>query len=210
MPAGALVLFGATNNRREDKGGHMSVSIGDLMAVADDAYEPGRTPKLRKQASRKKMQAQGAPENQAEKAPVKWQHLPPKLRGELGELDFLRKAMGMGMLVSKPWGDSYRYDFVVDWEGRLSRTQVRSTEYLNGLRGYAVHASVWVGTKHVPLTARDIDVLVAYVSSRNIWYVVPVRAFSPRARLHFYPDGSTKGALFEKYREAWWVMMGRK
>ena len=188
----------------------MSVWIGDLMAVADDAYEPGRTPKRRKQASRKKMQAQSAPENQAETAPVKWKHLPPKLRGELGELDFLRKAMGMGMLVSKPWGDSYRYDFVVDWEGRLSRTQVRSTEYLNGLRGYAVHASVWVGTKHVPLTARDIDVLVAYVSSRDIWYVVPVRAFSPRARLHFYPDGSTKGALFEKYREAWWVMMRGK
>jgi len=188
----------------------MSEWIGDLMAVADEADEPGRTPKRRKQAGSEKMQAQSTPEDEAEKASGKWMHLPPKLRGELGELDFLRKAMGMGMLVSKPWGDSYRYDFVVDWEGRLSRTQVRSTEYISGVSGYAVHASVWVGTKHVPLTAKDIDVLVAYVSSRDIWYVMPVRAFSPRARLHFYPDGSTKGALFEMYREAWWVMMEGK
>ncbi|MGA8274304.1 MAG: group I intron-associated PD-(D/E)XK endonuclease [Candidatus Sulfotelmatobacter sp.] len=190
----------------------MSEWIGDLMAVADDddAHEPGRTPKRRKQTRSKKMQAQSAPENLSQKDPIKWKQFPPKLRGELGELDFLRKTLGMGMLVSKPWGDSYRYDFIVDWEGRLSRTQVRSTERINGPSGYAVHASVWVGTEHVPLTAKDIDVLVAYVSSRNIWYVVPVGAFSPRARLHFYPDGSTKGALFENYREAWWVMMREK
>jgi PD-(D/E)XK endonuclease len=188
----------------------MSVWIGDLMAVAEDGYEPGRAPKRSKQARSKKMQAQSTSENQVQKVSVKCKDLPPKLRGELGELDFLRKAMGMGMLVSKPWGDSYRYDFVVDWEGRLSRTQVRSTEYRSGLRGYAVHASVFVGKQAVPLTMKDIDVLVAFISARNIWYVLPVRAFSPRVSLCFYPDGSTKGALFEKYREAWWVMMGRK
>src|SRR5580704_14660360 len=54
----------------------------------------------------------------------KW--LPPKRMGELSELDFLRKAMGMGMIVSKPWGDSYRYDFVCDTGRRLWRAQVRS------------------------------------------------------------------------------------
>jgi hypothetical protein len=207
----------------------MSVRIGDLMAFADDerndAFELGLAPKRsRKQARDNKVQAQSAPqaqaqaqaeaqdqdEAQAQKPAGKWTHLPPKLRGELGELDFLRKTMGMGMLVSKPWGDSYRYDFVVDWEGRLSRTQVRSTEYRSGLNGYAVHASVYVGKQAVPLTAKDIDVLVAYVSTRDIWYVMPVSAFSPRTALCFYPDGSTKGALFEEYREAWWVLMGVK
>lgn len=189
----------------------MSVWIGDLMAVADDsdANEPGHAPKRRKR-DHIKIQEQRESEGLTQKALGKWQHLAPKLRGELGELDFLRKAMGMGMLVSKPWGDSYRYDFVVDWQGRLSRTQVRSTEYRGGLNGYAVHASVFVGKRAVPLTAKDIDVLVAYVSTRNIWYVLPVRAFSPRTALCFYPDGSTKGALFEMYREAWWVLMEGK
>src|ERR1022692_2653887 len=116
----------------------------------------------------------------------------------------------MGMIVSKPWGDSYRYDFVCDTGGRLWRAQVRSTEDRFGARGYQVHASVYVGRKIVGLTEKDIDVLVAYIVSRDIWYVVPVRAFVPRKNLWFYPDGSKKGAMFEKYREAWWLMMGKK
>jgi PD-(D/E)XK endonuclease len=139
---------------------------------------------------------------------AKW--LPPKRMGELSELDFLRKTMGMGMIVSKPWGDSYRYDFVCDTCGRLWRVQVRSTDERFGHRGYAVHASVYVGRKIVGLTEKDIDVIVAYIVSRDIWYVVPVKAFVPRKNLWFYPDGSKKGAMFEKYREAWWVMMGKK
>jgi hypothetical protein len=136
--------------------------------------------------------------------------LPPKKMGELSELDFLRKTMGMGMIVSKPWGDSYKYDFVCDAGGRLWRVQVRSTDERFGCRGYAVHASVYVGKKIVGLTDKDIDVLVGYIVSRDIWYVVPVKAFMPRKNLWFYPDGSKKGAMFEKYREGWELMMKEK
>src|SRR5580658_2662720 len=137
----------------------MSVLVGDLMAAADEGYGSG-----------------GEGEEPRRKSWRIQKGLPPKRMGELSELDFLRKAMGMGMIVSKPWGDSYRYDFVCDANGKLWRTQVRSTEERFGARGYAVHASVYVGRK-------------------NLW---------------FYPDGSKKGAMFEKWREAWWVMMGRK
>jgi hypothetical protein len=171
----------------------MSVLVGDLMAAADEGYGSG-----------------GEGEEPRRKSWRIQKGLPPKRMGELSELDFLRKAMGMGMIVSKPWGDSYRYDFVCDANGKLWRTQVRSTEERFGARGYAVHASVYVGRKIVGLTKKDIDVLIGYIVSRDIWYVVPVEAFVPRKNLWFYPDGSKKGAMFEKWREAWWVMMGRK
>jgi hypothetical protein len=171
----------------------MGVLIGDLMASADERFGSGGDG----EGPRKKSLRTGG-------------KLPPKRMGELSELDFLRKAMGMGMIVSKPWGDSYRYDFICDAGGRLWRAQVRSTEDRFGARGYAVHASVYVGRKIVGLTEKDIDVLIGYIVSRDIWYVVPVRAFMPRKNLWFYPDGSKKGAMFEKWREAWWVMMGRK
>ena len=171
----------------------MGVLIGDLMASADERYGSG-----------------GDAEGSRKKSLRTEKGIPPKRMGELSELDFLRKAMGMGMIVSKPWGDSYRYDFVCDAGGRLWRAQVRSTEDRFGARGYAVHASVYVGRKIVGLTEKDIDVLIGYIVSRDIWYVVPVRAFMPRKNLWFYPDGSKKGAMFEKWREAWWVMMGRK
>jgi PD-(D/E)XK endonuclease len=211
----------------------MSVLIGDLMAVADDGYGAGgRKKKSRRRGGGKKEMKAGSgcesgplpaiptsrkerekwgTQNPSERKSLRTQgRLPPKRMGELSELDFLRKTMGMGMIVSKPWGDSYRYDFVCDTSGRLWRVQVRSTDERFGHRGYAVHASVYVGRKIVGLTEKDIDVIVAYIVPRDIWYVVPVKAFVPRKNLWFYPDGSKKGAMFEKYREAWWVMMGRK
>ena len=200
--------------------------VGDLMAVADERYGPGGAGKRgAKRANGEGKEARGREGKQPEKGQLgesRWEkeeaarkesgrkRFPPKWMGELWELDFLRKALGMGMLVSKPWGDSYRYDFIVDTGGVRWRVQVRATESRFGARGYAVHASVYVGQKIVGLTAKDIDVIVAYIASRDIWYVVPVKAFVPRKNLWFYPDGSKKGARFEKYRDAWWVMTGKK
>ena len=140
------------------------------------------------------------------KRPKGW--LPPKRRGELAELAFMRKAIGMGLMVSKTWGDSDRYDFIVDGGGKRWRVQVRSTEHAFGPRGYAVHASVYEGKKIVGLSSKDIDVIVAYIVPLDLWYVVPVEAFEPRKNLWFYPMGSKKGARFEKYREAWAILMG--
>jgi hypothetical protein len=211
----------------------MSVLIGDLMAEADEGYGAGGGRRSRRRrAGEKSAKSSGedrdpsgrkerglrddkhlvdgaAPEQMIIRPSLRIEKgLPPKRMGELSELDFLRKAMGM--IVSKPWGDSYRYDFICDVNQKLWRVQVRSTEHRFGARGYQVHASVYVGHRIVGLTEKDIDVLIGYIVSRDIWYVVPVRAFMPRKNLWFYPDGSKKGAMFEKYREAWGIMTGKK
>src|SRR5579871_957430 len=49
----------------------------------------------------------------------------PKELGELAEAEFLHRALGMGMAIAKPWGESQAYDFIVEDEGRLCRVQVR-------------------------------------------------------------------------------------
>jgi hypothetical protein len=54
--------------------------------------------------------AGGEAENPRKESLKTQKGLPSERMGELSELDFLRKAMGMGMIVSKPWGDSYPYD----------------------------------------------------------------------------------------------------
>ena len=176
----------------------IGVRVGDLMAVADFG------------GGGKKFGADqdwGSARESSLLRAARWRRgLPPKRRGELAELAFVQKAMQMGYMVAKPWGDSDRYDFIVEAGRKLSRVQVRSTENRMGARGYAVHASVYVGTEIVGLTEKDIDVLVAYIVPRELWYVVPVRAFVPRKNLWFYPDGSKKGSKFEEWREAWWVL----
>src|SRR3984957_10755817 len=44
-----------------------------------------------------------------------------KRRGELSELAFFYKAASLGFGVAKPWGDSERYDFILDSGQRLWR-----------------------------------------------------------------------------------------
>ena len=129
-----------------------------------------------------------------------------KRTGELAEAAFLYKAAGLGFGVAKPWGDSERYDFILDSGERLWRAQVKCTEYeVDG--GYPIHGDSNRGESHMPAayTAEEIDVLIAHRVPLDIWYVVPVEAFAPRASLRFYPDGR-KRAKFEHYREAWHLL----
>src|SRR2546423_10400572 len=51
----------------------------------------------------------------------------PKKRGEWVELQFMARAAHHGLTVSKPWGDTARYDFIVEHRGRFQRVQVKST-----------------------------------------------------------------------------------
>lgn len=62
-----------------------------------------------------------------------------KWMGEVAESAFLHKAMELGLAVAKPWGDSSRYDFIVDTGERLLRVQVKSTGCLCEER-YAISA----------------------------------------------------------------------
>src|SRR5882672_11123806 len=56
-----------------------------------------------------------APATSAQSAPDR--ELTTKRRGELAELAFTLKATALGFTVSKPYGDSNRYDAIVDFCG---------------------------------------------------------------------------------------------
>jgi hypothetical protein len=119
-----------------------------------------------------------------------------KKLGEQAEAVFLSKATSLGLAVLKPWGDSERYDLVVGSGKRLLRVQVKSTRY-EGERRYSITARGCTAA----YTAEEIDFLAVYIVPLDIWYIIPVKAFSPRKCLRFYPGG---GGQYEKYREAWW------
>src|SRR5206468_9494879 len=53
-----------------------------------------------------------------------------KPQGEMAELCFLCRATTLGLTVSKPYGDSARYDFVVDAGAGLLRVQVKSVSVM--------------------------------------------------------------------------------
>jgi len=54
----------------------------------------------------------------------------PKRRGEWAEAQFLSRAASLGLTVCKPWGDSARFDFIVENSEGCCRIQVKSTTSL--------------------------------------------------------------------------------
>jgi hypothetical protein len=115
------------------------------------------------------------------------------------EAAFLAKASRIRIPVCKPWGDSERYDFVVDWGKGFWRVQVKGASHRDGLRYQA-----GVGGNGKPFTKDDMDFVVAHVVPLDVWYVVPIEKAEGLMNLWLSP-GSTR-SRFEKYREAWCLL----
>jgi hypothetical protein len=132
-----------------------------------------------------------------------------KRAGERSEAAFLCKASELGFGVAKPWGDSERYDFIVDNGRMLLRVQVKATDCLRA-QAYETRATYTVGKGRAVYSRKDIDFLVAHVVPLDLWYVLPVEACIEAPMLRFYPHRKAKQMRLEKYKEAWELMRGER
>jgi hypothetical protein len=114
-----------------------------------------------------------------------------KVTGERSEAAFLHKAANLGFGVAKPWGDSRRYDFIVDNGFCLHRVQVKCTESIR-MRAYETRATYTTGNTRAVYTKRDIDFIAAHVVPLDIWYIIPVEICTPAPMLRFYPHRKAK------------------
>ncbi len=124
-----------------------------------------------------------------------------KRQGEIVELLFLYRASSLGLVVSKPYGDTAKYDFLVDAAGHLTRVQVKSVA-VPQRRAYRICCGSGVRSKK-PYTAADIDLLAACIIPEDVWYLIPVSAFAPVTCLWLRPGSRRK---FESFREAWHLL----
>jgi hypothetical protein len=148
-----------------------------------------------------------------------------KRLGERAEAAFLAKVAGLGFGVAKPWGDSDRYDFIVDAGGKLWRVQVKSAhragqdgEVPRLRSGFRLRAPGFAFAQpHARITPQfghslgaykedEIDVLVCYVAPMDAWYVFPPDVFLGRRSVKLFGGSRRLRSKFEAYREAWWVL----
>ena len=125
-----------------------------------------------------------------------------KRTGEFSEAAFLLKAVSLGLRVTKPWGDSERYDFVIHNGQQFLRVQIKGTRTLRA-GAYETRATYTVGKGRAVYTSDDIDFLVAHIIPLNVFYVLPVDACQPSPMLRFYPHRHSRSMRLEPYREAW-------
>jgi PD-(D/E)XK endonuclease len=98
--------------------------------------------------------------------------------GEHSEAAFLHKASSLGFGIAKPWGDSERYDFILDnGRGRL-RVQIKATD---SLRAHAHETrATYTSARAEPLIPPRRYISSSPTSSLSTSaYVLPVRACMP-------------------------------
>jgi hypothetical protein len=127
----------------------------------------------------------------------------PKRKGELAELAFALKAVELGFSVSKPYGDSESFDFILGERGRLIRIQVKSAFTSADSWGYAINLVHNQSTAHY--SPDEVDFIVAYVAPFDAWYIIPIAQVHGSNSIRLYPRGNRRGGglNLEKYREAW-------
>jgi len=135
-----------------------------------------------------------------------------KDRGDLTELEFMVEGHRRQFVVAKTHGDNEHYDVFVDAGApRVWRVQVKLSGGRHH-RGYMVRSSWRSSHRQHAYSPKEVDFLAALIDGKGIWYLIPVRALGGRKTIHLYPFGARRGALkrFEKYREAWWLLEGKK
>ena len=127
-----------------------------------------------------------------------------KQRGEWVELMFMTRAAEHGYSVSRPWGDSTRYDVSVEHEGRFARVQVKSTTVDRGI-GYTCFLKR-TGIHYYTLA--EVDFFAIYIIPADAWYILPARVvLGNTSNIMLAP--ARKGQKYRRYLEAW-ELLGRR
>lgn len=130
-------------------------------------------------------------------------------RGDWAELSFMARATELQLHVSKPWGNSYRYDVGIECGGKFLRVQVKCTThkcpngkaYVCTTRGHRV-----IGGSY---TAEQIHFLAVYIIPENTWYIFPSRVFT-KLKWSVYLRPYAKAQKYARYKEAWDLLLNRE
>ena len=125
--------------------------------------------------------------------------LDTKQKGNLTELQCITAFVEQGYMVSIPYGDCAKYDFIADVDGKLYKIQVKTSSLKDesaikfSCRTTHVNCS---GVKNERYSPNDVDFFATYWN--NQCYLVPISECSVDKILRFAPtkNGQIKGISF--------------
>jgi hypothetical protein len=125
-----------------------------------------------------------------------------KRQGDTAEIKFLLMSHEKGYVVSKPFGDNCKYDFIVDTGSELQRVQVKSTTRKGyGYKLMRYECTVCSGTDRskTSYTKKDVDYIAIYIIPINVWYMIPVEEVTVKT-IAVYPDDTKNRYRYSKYK----------
>jgi hypothetical protein len=125
---------------------------------------------------------------------------------------FLQRASERGLCVAKPWGDSARYDFIVEHAGRFHRVQVKCASWgppqPNGRRSYRCHVTSrrfdWQTRNfgYRAYSGSEIEFFAIYIVPEQTWFIVPIR----RSQMSMLLSPHDPKSKYFPFREAWHLL----
>jgi PD-(D/E)XK endonuclease len=140
-----------------------------------------------------------------------------KRRGEIAELAFALAAARRGFGISRPYGESERYDVILDPQHvpgggcgparpRLVRVQVKATAHkLHGYHQVAVKRSI-KGGGYEAYRLSEVDFIAAYVIPEDAWFIFPLPHVLGLTVLLLKPEEWKMWHPYDYYREAWHML----
>jgi PD-(D/E)XK nuclease superfamily protein len=136
-----------------------------------------------------------------------------KRRGEISELAFALAAARHGFGIAKPYGDSERYDIILDpshlaphARPRLVRVQVKSTAHmLHGMHQVAIKRTI-KGGGYAAYKLTEVDFIAAYIIPEDAWFIFPLAHILGLTVLLLKPKGRRWRHAYDRYREAWQLL----
>jgi hypothetical protein len=122
-----------------------------------------------------------------------------KKRGEWAESVFVARAAECGLEISKPFGDSGRFDCVVGGPGKFVAVQVKCTI---AKQPYAKGYICNLKSNNKKYRAGSFDFVAAYAILEDTWYIVPEKAIRGMGAICL----CSTMPKYEQYREAWHLL----
>lgn len=131
--------------------------------------------------------------------------------GNLTELQCITRFYELGYTISIPYGDSDKYDMILDKEGKLYRMQAKHCQvfYEDDKLSYIKIRTTWksgytknVGAKRHKYSKEDTDFFVTNFNGIN--YIIPVEECSNEKTLRVLlpKNGQTKGVcMMNDYKD---------
>jgi hypothetical protein len=123
-----------------------------------------------------------------------------KQRGEWVEMRFMARASEEGLQVSKPYGDSAAYDFIVEHAQHCLRVQVKSTTH----KRQNSHCCQVRGSDHRAYIDNSFDFAAIYLIPLQAWYIIPTAQIAGQTSLYFSPG--IRNSKYGQYEEAWQLL----
>lgn len=123
-----------------------------------------------------------------------------KIQGQIIEAKFQYEALKKGFIVSKPFGDSSKYDFIIDMNNKLHKIQIKSTA--NKAKNRTTY---WISSSsynHKLYDKTMIDFIIGYIIPTNDWYIIPITKIKTKG-FRINPDKDKK---YKQFKNAWHLL----